>query len=168
MLSDISRLLQTTPEDAAESVRQLVEKNKELRKGQSTGNAQAGGNAVKIDFDSLLEKMEKIGKYQVLSHEFPAGTEISILRDFADRYRQKEKTGICLFGARQDEKAILIFAAAKELTPKPIDCNILMKAASPFIEGGGGGRPDMVQAGGKNIQGLQEALQAGLRKIQEL
>lgn len=165
-MAEVSRLLGVTPDSAPEAVKNLLEKNKELRKGSVSGNSNAP--PANINFSELEKNAGEISGFRVWDNIFPEGTDISILRDWADRFRNREQAGICLFGAFINGKAILVFAASKGITPKPIDCNLLIKKASPYIKGGGGGRPDMVQAGGKEPKGLREAIRAAISEIESM
>lgn len=81
------------------------------------------------------------------------------LRDAADKFRDKIKSGILVLGSGSDGKAMLITIVTKDLTGKYHAGNII-KQVSAIVGGGGGGRPDMAQAGGSKPEKLDEALAA--------
>jgi len=64
---------------------------------------------------------------------------------------------ICLLASRDKETVRLVFAKS---TDGPGDMNELMKTACEILDGRGGGKPEMAQGGGKNIQKIDEALRA--------
>ncbi len=81
------------------------------------------------------------------------------LRQLADTWKVKKASDILVVATAQGEKANLLVAVDKETVEKGIKAGELIKAIAPKIGGGGGGRPDMAQAGGKKPEGIKEALQ---------
>ncbi|MBJ7556250.1 alanine--tRNA ligase [Marinomonas spartinae] len=81
------------------------------------------------------------------------------LRDLLDELKSKLESAVVLLAAVNDGKVSLIAGVTKELT-KQIKAGDLIKMVAPFVDGKGGGRPDMAQAGGNNPAGLVEALAA--------
>ncbi|SBS35311.1 Alanine--tRNA ligase [Marinomonas spartinae] len=81
------------------------------------------------------------------------------LRDLLDELKSKLESAVVLLAAVNDGKVSLIAGVTKELT-KQIKAGDLIKMVAPFVDGKGGGRPDMAQAGGNNPAGLAEALAA--------
>lgn len=80
------------------------------------------------------------------------------LRQLVDQWRQKEASDVFLVASEQDDKAVLLAAASKKANQNGIKAGELIKAVAPKIGGGGGGRPDMAQAGGNNPAGIPDAL----------
>ncbi|MTV83249.1 alanine--tRNA ligase [Secundilactobacillus folii] len=84
------------------------------------------------------------------------------LRQLADTWRQKQLSDVLVLGTQMGEKANLIVAVNDDTIKAGVKAGDLIKAISPKINGGGGGRPNLAQAGGKNPAGLQDAMkQAG-------
>ncbi len=86
--------------------------------------------------------------------------DMNQLRQLADQWKQKNLSDILVLGTVQGEKVNLLAAMSKEANQKGLKAGTLIKEIAPKIGGGGGGRPDMAQAGGKNPEGLQVALKA--------
>ncbi|GAX03755.1 alanyl-tRNA synthetase [Secundilactobacillus pentosiphilus] len=80
------------------------------------------------------------------------------LRQLADTWRQKDLSDVLVLGAEVGEKANLIVAVSDDTIKAGVKAGDLIKAISPKINGGGGGRPNLAQAGGKNPAGLQDAM----------
>ncbi|GAX05227.1 alanyl-tRNA synthetase [Secundilactobacillus pentosiphilus] len=80
------------------------------------------------------------------------------LRQLADTWRQKNLSDVLVLGAEVGEKANLIVAVSDDTIKAGVKAGDLIKAISPKINGGGGGRPNLAQAGGKNPAGLQDAM----------
>jgi alanyl-tRNA synthetase len=81
------------------------------------------------------------------------------LRDMADRLRDRIKSGVVVLGTAVGERAVLLAAVTKDLTPRYHAGNII-KQLAPLVGGGGGGRPDFAQAGGTDATRLDAALAA--------
>jgi alanyl-tRNA synthetase len=79
------------------------------------------------------------------------------LRDFADRLKNRLKSCIIVLGAAQGDKALLLAGVTDDLVKK-IDAVTLIRRISGAIGGGGGGRPDLAQAGGKKPENIEKAL----------
>ena len=81
------------------------------------------------------------------------------LRDLADRFKDKIRSGIVVLGSVSGEKVLLIAVVTKDLLDRFHAGNIV-KQIAPLVGGGGGGRPDMAQAGGTQPEKLDAALEA--------
>ncbi|MBJ7449781.1 MAG: alanine--tRNA ligase [Parachlamydiales bacterium] len=84
----------------------------------------------------------------------------SELKDFSDEIMNQMKSGILVVSATDDDKASLLVRVTPDLVTKGIKAGDLVKIAAPIIEGSGGGKPEMAQAGGKNPKQLKQALQS--------
>jgi len=80
------------------------------------------------------------------------------LRDLTDRIRRQEAAVAVLAGAADDGRAFLVFNLDQALADRGIDAVALVRDAAKHIQGGGGGRPTLAEAGGKKPEGLGEAL----------
>jgi alanyl-tRNA synthetase len=79
------------------------------------------------------------------------------LRNLADQFREKIGSGVVVLGAARDDKALLIAVVTKDLTGRFHAGNIIKQVAAE-VGGGGGGRPDMAQAGGTRPENLDKAI----------
>ena len=109
--------------------------------------------------EGLLAKAESVGSSKVIVGEMPsAGPEQ--IREAIDYLRTEAgSAGICL-GCVNGEKVLLFAAFTNDLVNKGLKAGDLIKAVAPAVGGGGGGKPELAQAGGKNPAGLPEALDA--------
>jgi alanyl-tRNA synthetase len=82
------------------------------------------------------------------------------LRDLTDRIRQQEGAAAVLAGSTDDGRAFLVFNLDQALADRGIDAVALVRDAAKHIQGGGGGRPTLAEAGGKKPEALGEALDA--------
>ena len=87
------------------------------------------------------------------------------LRDLSDRLRQQEKAAGVIVGSVDDGRVYLVVNLDESLVGRGLDAAKLVQDLGKHIEGGGGGRPTLGEAGGKNPAGLRSALEAGKQAI---
>jgi alanyl-tRNA synthetase len=88
------------------------------------------------------------------------------LRELADQVRDRMESGVLILGGAHGGKAGLLVAVTKDLT-KRLQAGALIKQLAAMVGGGGGGRPDLAQAGGSKPEQLNEALAAAPGLIAE-
>ena len=102
---------------------------------------------------------------KVLAREVPPAPA-NELRDMADQLRSKLGSGVVVIGSRGDGTVSLVAAVSKDLTPR-VKAGELVKRLSAIVGGGGGGRPDFAQAGGKDPDKLPAALNAARDAVRD-
>ena len=118
----------------------------DLQRKLTTGSGGAGDNIDEVGGVKLLAKLVTVG-------------DPKALREAADTLRDRLGSGVVVLGAEREGKAALIVAVTKDLSAK-IHAGNLIAAIVGHVEGRGGGRPDLAQAGGANPAGLPQALAA--------
>ena len=86
------------------------------------------------------------------------GVDVDGLRQMADRFRDNVGSGTAVLATVNNDKPIFIVAVTKDLIPRGIKAGDIVRDVAKVVGGGGGGRPDMAQAGGKDAAKLPEAL----------
>ncbi len=151
-INAISEKLRTHPEHALQSVEMLINAKKELEKDVLSLKNKL--NAEKTE--ELLENVRVKNGVKLLTLRMD-GQEINTLRNTIDTAKAKIKSGIVLIGSANNNKAIFICGVTKDLTDK-YHAGDIVKQVAAVCGGSGGGKPDMAQAGGKNINKIDEAL----------
>ncbi len=90
------------------------------------------------------------------------------LRDLADKVRNKLSSGVVVLFSNVSGKVNLISMATKDVLEKGIHCGKIIKEVASIVGGGGGGRPDMAQAGGKNPENIKTAIEKTYSVIESL
>ncbi len=110
-----------------------------------------------------------LGNVQLVSCILESG-DIEMLRLLSDRIKQSFYSLVVLLGLRYEKGAALLYSCDKEALKKieGLDMRHLIHETAHYIDGGGGGRPDMAQAGGKETAGLEKAIQAASSLLQDL
>jgi alanyl-tRNA synthetase len=158
ILKEIRAILKGSEEEAADRVENLLVQLREYEKKVAQLQTQLAGS----QGDDIQARARKLNGVNVVASRVE-GVDDKGLRDLADRLRDKLNPAVVVLGAVQDGRVALLAAVSKEATKKYHAGNIL-KQIAPVVGGGGGGRPDFAQAGGKDATRLDEALQ----KVYEL
>ncbi|HYW81317.1 MAG TPA: DHHA1 domain-containing protein, partial [Thermoguttaceae bacterium] len=119
--------------------------------------------------ESLLEEATKIGDVTIVAAEVPeAGPDD--LRHLIDQLRRKAAPVAVILGSRQEDegKVMLVTGLSRDLVEQGLDAVAWIRQVAKLVKGGGGGRPDMAQAGGKQPDKLPEALEAARGTIAKM
>jgi len=150
------------PEDVLNRVDSLQEEIKKLQQQLKKGaSADLKGIA-----DMLLAEATEINGTKIIVGELPAGPEVQ-LREQVDRLRHKAASAIVVVGWAEDGKVQLIAAVTDDLVQKGIHAGKLIGQVAKVVGGGGGGKPTMAQAGGKEPGKLPEALKLAVKLATE-
>ena len=161
-MSRAAAALRVPPDEVADRVEALVKEVRQLKK-QAAG-PKGGG----VSVDRLIADAAEIGGVKVIIAEVPGGP--NELRQMIDQLRRKAAPVAVLLANRQEEekKVTLIAGLSRDLVERGLDAVKWVKATAAVVDGGGGGRPDMAQAGGKLPEKLPEALEAARSEIEKL
>ena len=157
-LTAIRGLLKTPTNEEVTKLKKLLEKNRQLEKEITTLKEKMVSGQESTSPDEL----QKIGDISVLIKKIE-GMDAKTLRTFIDKTKNQLKSGIIVVGSVSDGKVSMAAGVTKDLTNKYHAGNII-KSIAVIVGGSGGGRPDMAQAGGSQVDKLDEAL----KKAQEL
>jgi alanyl-tRNA synthetase len=150
-LTDRFRCRQTELPAKVDALEEQIKKlQQQLKKGAATDLAGAA--------DKLLAAAVDVGGARVIIGELPSGPDEQI-RNQIDRLKQTAGSAVVVVGWADDGKVGLIAAASDDLVKKGIHAGKLLGEIAKVVGGGGGGRPAMAQAGGKDPAKLGEALE---------
>lgn len=135
-------------EQLQQQLRELQKENEQL--STKLANQQAG---------DVFKDVKEVNGTTIITAQVNV-KDMNQLRQLADQWKQKNYSDILVLGTAQGEKANLLVAMNPTAVEKGLKAGDLIKAIAPKVGGGGGGRPDMAQAGGKNPAGLPDALKA--------
>jgi alanyl-tRNA synthetase len=112
--------------------------------------------------DGLIEGAQKVGDAFLVVARVDAASQ-DVLRDIADRVRNKLKPSLVVLAAVVEGRPAFLTAASPELVQKGVHAGNLIRDVAKAAGGGGGGRPDMAQAGAKDASLIDAALAEGAR-----
>ena len=105
----------------------------------------------------LLDAAEKIGESSIIVGRLTS-TSIERAREAVDMLKKKAGSAAIALGFDDDGKVVLLAGVTDDLVKKGLKAGDVVKQIAPIVDGGGGGRPQMAQAGGKNPAKIDEAL----------
>ncbi|WP_438420297.1 alanine--tRNA ligase [Bacillus siamensis] len=145
--------LKSNVKDVPKRIQSLQAELKEAQRENESllsklGNVEAG---------AILSKVKDIGGVKVLAEKVNA-KDMNHLRTMVDDLKAKLGSAVIILGAVQNDKVNLSAGVTKDLIEKGLHAGKMVKQAAEVCGGGGGGRPDMAQAGGKQPEKLEEAL----------
>lgn len=164
-LKAIAETLKIKSEDLPKEIEKLTNQVKDLEKKLKNYESENLREKAK----ELVSKKELLDNKVVLVARRLDGCAPDTLVRLTDSIKaaSKDNTVSILVGAFE-EKAFIVVGMSQDLTKAGLDSRAIVKYLSKVISGGGGGRPDLAQAGGKDISRLDEVLKAGIEAVKEL
>ena len=154
LMAEVGKALKAGPDTFVARIEGLQRQIKEL-KGQlaeARSLTKRGGG-----IDDLLTQIQDVDGVPVLVSEVE-GADANALREACDVLRQKNASIVIVLASRDQDKVNLIAAATKDLVGKGIHAGNIVRALAKDVGGGGGGRPELGQAGGTKPEALAGAL----------
>lgn len=153
--NEICKALKATPANVTEKIAHLQAELKALASENESLKSKAAGAAM----GNVLDKVEDVNGIKFLGVSLE-GVDMNELRNLGDDLKSKLGSGVIVLASVNEGKVNLMVAATDDVVAKGAHAGNIIKAAAPKVGGGGGGRPNMAQAGGKNPSGINEALEA--------
>ena len=149
----LAGMLNTTPPELGSAVQRIQDENDDLRRQLATLERQNTLQAAEI----LLDSKQDINGVSVLSARTEASNSDS-MREISDWLRDKMGSGIVVLGAVINDRPTISVGITRDLVDGGADARDYARDLGRIIGGGGGGRPDMAQAGGRNADKLDAAI----------
>lgn len=159
LMDDTARLLKERPQVVPQRLEKILSQQKFLEKEVDRLKVKIASTSV----DDIEADVKSIDGVKVLAKKVSVD-QPAALRDLADRFKDKIKSGIVVLGSAAGAKALLIVIVTKDLTDR-FHAGRIVKQVAAVVGGGGGGRPDMAQAGGTKPEKLDEALEKAYEVI---
>ncbi len=152
--------LKIRPEELPLRVEAMAKEIRQLKKHAAAGAKQEGVSA-----ESLIAEAVERGGVKVIAKEIPGGNA-GILRDLIDRIRRKTSPVAVMLAAKEEDKVLLIAGFSRDLVEQGRDAVKWVRETAKIVQGGGGGRPDLAQAGGKKPEKTAQALQKAVELME--
>ncbi|NTW72731.1 MAG: alanine--tRNA ligase [Eubacteriaceae bacterium] len=159
-LKEVTQALKTTPDNLTQRIEDIHAANKNLEKELAQLKNQLNKNAA----GEILDKVVEINGVKVLAVKL-GGYEADDLRNLADGLRDKLVSGAIVLASDKDGKVNIIAMGTKDVVAKGFHAGNLVREAAKIAGGGGGGRPDMAQAGGKDPSKIDAAIEKAIEVI---
>ena len=154
-IAEAAKIIKASPDKLVEKAKHLMEEMKALQ----SENESLKNKAAKEALGDVMDKVVEIGGVKVLSVEIPE-TDGNELRTLGDELKNKLGEGLIFLASAKDGKVNLVAMATDGAVKAGVHAGNLIKAVAPIVGGGGGGRPNMAQAGGKLPDKIGQAVDA--------
>ena len=152
-MHEAAKLLKATPDNLAEKITHLQAENKELHSEVESLKSKLAKDAM----GDVMSQVEEVNGVKVLAVSVE-DMDMNGLRDLGDQLKEKLGEGVVVIASAAGVKVSLMATATDGAMKKGAHAGNLIKAIASCVGGGGGGRPNMAQAGGKNPAGIPDAL----------
>jgi len=151
-LEEAAGVVKASPDTLVEKCGHLMAEIKELQ----SENEAFKSKAAREQIGDVLDKVITVKGIRLLAASVD-GVDMNGLRDLGDQLKNKID-GVILLASSLDGKVNLVSMASEEAVKKGAHAGNLIKEVAPLVGGGGGGRPNMAQAGGKNPEGISKVV----------
>jgi alanyl-tRNA synthetase len=158
-LQQAAEALETSPDRVIAAINELHERIRELERKLQEAEEQRALQQV----DELMKQVQEVAGVKVVTG-IVSGVSPAALRRLADELEVRLRSGVIVLGTVDDGKVLLVSKVTKDIVAKGGHAGNLVREVAKLTDGGGGGRPDFAQAGGRNPAKLHDAL----RKVPEL
>nr|WP_330375504.1 alanine--tRNA ligase [Inediibacterium massiliense] len=153
-IKEIVKIIKSNPKDVVSKVESLVEELKNAYKEMEVLKNKMASGAV----EEILENMIEIDGIKVIRYKL-LGLDAEELRNLGDQLKDKIKSGVIVLASIKDNKLNFISMVTEDMVKQGIHAGNIIKQVAKVTGGGGGGRPTMAQAGGKDLSKIDEALE---------
>ncbi|MDT2011069.1 alanine--tRNA ligase [Carnobacterium divergens] len=162
-LNEVAALVKAPQtKEVVSKVTQLQAELKEVQKENDSLQAKLANDQA----GDIFKEINDVAGFSVIAAKVDV-KDMNGLRQLADQWKQNNVSDILVLATAQEDKVSLLAAVNQESIKKGLKAGDLIKEIAPLVGGGGGGRPDMAQAGGKNPDGLSDALVQVTKWIEE-
>ncbi len=152
-LSESAALVKAQPAELPAKIEHLLSELKALR----SENEALKSKAAKEALGDVMNQVTEVKGVKLLAAK-AAGVDMNGLRDLGDQLKTKLGEGVILLVSDKDGKVNMVAMATEEAMGRGAHAGNLIKGVAGKVGGGGGGRPNMAQAGGKNPEGIDDAI----------
>ncbi|MDE7429954.1 MAG: alanine--tRNA ligase, partial [Lachnospiraceae bacterium] len=161
-LNAAAKTLKTNPASLVERCEHLMAEMKALQ----SENESLKSKAAKDALGDVMDQVQEVNGVKLLATKV-AGVDMNGLRELGDQLKEKLGDGVVVLLSEKEGKVNLIAMATDGAMAKGAHAGNLIKGIAALVGGGGGGRPNMAQAGGKNPAGMDEAVAACVKVLGE-
>lgn len=163
LLKEVSGKLKCSQKEVLAKIEQNLKEIKDKEKEI----AELKAKFATMGLDDIIASAKDVNGINVVSYEMK-DVDSDTLRDVCEKVRDKVENSIVLLMSASSGKVIICAMASKDAVSKGAHCGKLIKEVSAILGGGGGGRPDMAQAGGKSPEKIQDAINESYKIVETL
>ncbi len=162
-LAEAAKLLKASPAEVNDHIAKLLDEMKALKKENEAMKSKAAKEQISGAADAAVD----VKGVKLLATKV-SGVDMNGLRDLGDQLKAKLGEGVVLLLSDLDGKVNMVAFATDDAVAKGAHAGNLIKGIAALVGGGGGGRPGMAQAGGKNPAGIDQAISEASKVLGEM
>ncbi len=165
MIQEAAHALKTSPKELVRKAEGLLEELKESRREVESLKSKMAKDAV----GGILDGAEEVGGTLVVAKLLEDGMDMNTLREVGDNLKQQQEDAVIVLASKDGGKVNVISMATRAAVEKGVHAGKIISAVAKTMGGGGGGKPESAQAGGKDPSKAEEALRqvAGIAAEQQ-
>ena len=161
-LRETAAKLNVTLQGVEDRIQSLIQDEQKL-----VGQIEATKGVTAISADDLIAGGEKLGEALLVAQRID-GANVDFLKRLVDQIRKKASPAVILLAAATIEgKVLLVAGVSRDLVEEGLKAGDIVKEVAPIVGGGGGGKPDLAQAGGKDPSKIDEAIEKAKSIVQQ-
>ncbi len=161
-LHEAAKTAKTTPSSLTSKIESLLEEIKTLH----SENEKLKSKLAKDSLGNVMDQVKEVNGVKVLVTKV-MDVDMNGLRTLGDQLKDKLGESVIVIASIQGDKVNLMASVTDDAQKKGAHAGNLLKAIAALVDGGGGGRPNMAQAGGKNPAGVDECLAKAAEVVNE-
>jgi alanyl-tRNA synthetase len=161
MLNEVATALRSSPQD---SIKKIDALNTEIKNAEKEIE-KLRNKLVSGSVEDVLAKAAEVKGVKVVTARFDQ-LDMEALRNTSDMLKNKLGSGVIILGTGYGDKVNFVVTATKDVVEKGVHSGNIIREVAKIAGGGGGGRPDMAQAGGKDVSKIDEALKAAVGVVE--
>lgn len=160
-VENVAKIVKATPANLAEKCEHLMAELKSL----ASENESLKSKAAKEALGDVMNQVVEIKGVKLLATSVD-NVDMNGLRDLGDQLKEKLGEGVIVLASNQEGKVNLIVMVTDDAQKRGAHAGNLIKGIAALVGGGGGGRPNMAQAGGKNPAGIPDAIKESSKLLE--
>ncbi len=161
-LTGVANIAHTEPAQLAKKFEHMAAEIKNLK----SENESLKNKLAQNEIGSVMDQVQEINGIKLLASKVE-NMDMNGLRTLGDKLKEKLENGVILLASAKDEKVSLLAMATEPAMKAGAHAGNLIKEIAKLVGGGGGGRPNMAQAGGKNIDGIESAIKQAVSVLKQ-
>lgn len=161
-LQEVAKMVKTEPDHLLKKIESMHQEMKALQ----AENEKLKNKLAKDALGDVLDQVQLVKGISVLATKVD-DVDMNELRNLGDQLKEKIGEGVIVLASQKEGKVNLLAMATQEAMSQGAHAGNLIKAIATFVGGGGGGRPNMAQAGGKNPAGMDQAIEKVTSVLEE-
>lgn len=152
-LENVASILKTNSTNIENKINSILSENKELKQKIAKLETKMAGNVI----DDILNSVEEIKGVKVIASKLN-NFDTNNLREIGDKLKQRLESGIIVLASSKDSKVNFVVMVTDDIVKKGVHAGNIIKEAAKVAGGNGGGRPNMAQAGAKDVTKIEQSL----------